>query len=142
MEERGCLHKLMNLTVTSKIYIAFLLLELLGISTLVEIYKKLIRKDKTGVWENRIVSFILSTGAVFFLDYIHIFLPMLGQLGAPAWVDHVAYIVVFYILQLFIDMKIVKKIIKAMAYRYLKRAGFSDEQICKILQGTKLDPFN
>ena len=115
------------------IYALFLSLEIFGTATLVEIYKKRIRKDKSKKWENRLVAGVLSSLDVLILILLHIFKPILGLIGAPLWADHTLYLVGFFILQKTADMQIIKKLIRSCVKSILSTYGFSNEQIELIL---------
>lgn len=121
------------------IYIMFLLLDVLGVATLIEIYKKGLRKDKAGVWEIRAVALVLSVVDIAILPLMNLFYPVLGLLGAPAWTDFALYTILFFVLQRQADMKLIKKVFASMFKSWLKKANLTDEQITDILASIKLN---
>ena len=120
-------------TVQIAIYVILLCLEVMGISMFMEWYKKCFRKDNFKKWEIYSIAVILSFVAVVLLIGINVFKPVLGLIGAPLWVDIVAYTACIFLLQMQTDMKIVKKIIDSFLPTLLKRSGLSDEQVKEIL---------
>lgn len=111
------------------IYAAFILLEIFGISSLMEIYKKMIRKGNAKKFEIYIIAEVLSALAVTILVVLNIFKPILGLIGAPLWADYIFYNIIIYVFQLQADMKIIKKLIKSCASEFLKSKGFTNEQV-------------
>lgn len=111
------------------IYATFIFLEVLGVASLMEIYKKTIRKDKAKKPEIYIVAEILTILCIVVLKGLKIFKPILGLIGAPLWADYVLYNIGIYIFQMQADMKIIKKLIKSCASEFLKSKGFTTEQI-------------
>lgn len=120
------------------IYIAFLLLDVLGVATIVEFYKKGIRKDKANIWEIRAVALILTIINIAVLPLMNLFHPVLGLIGAPLWADFALYTILFFVLQMQADMKLIKKAFASIVKEKLKKAGLTDEQIENILAGIKL----
>ena len=120
-------------TVQIAIYVILLCLEVMGISMFMEWYKKCFRKDNFKKWEIYSIAVVLSFVAVVLLIGINVFKPVLGLIGAPLWVDIVAYTACIFLLQMQTDMKIVKKIIDSFLPTLLKRSGLSDEQVKEIL---------
>ena len=120
------------------IYLAFIALEILGVSTAVEYYKKGIRKDKAGVFEIKSIAFFLSVIAIGLLVVLNIFQPLIQIIGAPFWADFLLYVFLFYTVQRVADMKLIKKAFKSMVRPLLQRAGLNEEQIDLILKGVKL----
>lgn len=111
------------------IYATFIFLEIFGISSLMEIYKKMIRKDKAKKFEIYLIAEVLSTLAVAILVILNIFKPILGLIGAPLWADYIFYNIIIYIFQLQADMKIIKKLIRSCTSEFLKSKGFTNEQV-------------
>ena len=120
-------------TVQIAIYIILLCLEIMGISMFMEWYKKCFRKDNFKKWEIYSIAVVLSFVAVMLLIGINVFKPVLGLIGAPLWVDIIAYTACIFLLQMQTNMKIVKKIIDSFLPTLLKRSGLSDEQVKEIL---------
>lgn len=120
------------------IYLAFIALEILGVSTAVEFYKKGIRKDKAGLFEIKTIAFFLSVIAIGLLVVLNIFQPLIQIIGAPFWADFLLYVFLFYMVQRVADMKLIKKAFKSMVKPLLQRAGLTEEQIDAILTGVKL----
>ena len=120
------------------IYLAFIALEILGVSTAVEFYKKGIRKDKAGLFEIKTIAFFLSVIAIGLLVVLNIFQPLIQIIGAPFWADFLLYVFLFYTVQRVADMKLIKKAFKSMVKPLLQRAGLTEEQIDAILTGVKL----
>lgn len=121
------------------IYIMFLLLDILGVATVIEFYKKALRKDKARTWEIRIIAFILSVVNIALLPLMNLFQPVLGLLGAPLWADYTFYTLIFFTLQLQADMKLIKKVFANMFKNWLKKASLTEEQIEDILASIKLN---
>lgn len=121
------------------IYIMFLLLDVLGVATIVEFYKKGLRKDNAGIWEIRAVALALSVIDIALLPLMNLFQPVLGLIGAPLWADFALYTILFFVLQMQADMKLIKKAFASMFREKLKKAGLTDEQIENILAGIKLN---
>lgn len=121
------------------IYVMFLLLDALGVATIIEFYKKNLRKDKAGIWEIRAIALVLSVLNIALLPLLNLFQPVLGLLGAPVWADYILYTVLFFVVQMQADMKLIKKVFASMFRDKLKKAGFTDEQIENILAGIKLN---
>lgn len=115
-------------TIKVMIYIVMNCLLIFSVSFLMEFYKKRIRKDRAKGWENKLLGFFLSCVCVGILVGINIFQPVLGLLGAPLWADITLYLIVFYILQLQVDMKVVKTLFRAFTVSLLQKAGLDKEQ--------------
>ena len=126
------------ISVQTLIYLGFITLEILGVSTAVEFYKKGIRKDKAGLFEIKTIAFFLSVIAIGLLVILNIFQPLIGLIGAPFWADFLLYVFLFYTVQRVADMKLIKKAFKSMVKPLLVRAGLNEEQIDAILTGVKL----
>ena len=127
--------------ILSFIVIGFL--AVLGVSALVEFYKKTIRKGQAGAWETRAVAFVLSAVAsvlmclngLAYLFFDNIF------------VNIAVYAIAIFIIQLFLDMNLIKKII-ASALEYididklvgiiLGKLGITVDKIRKILDALKV----
>ena len=120
-------------TVQIAIYVILLCLEIMSISMFMEWYKKCFRKDNFKKWEIYSIAVVLSFVAVILLIGINVFKPVLGLIGAPLWVDIIAYTACIFLLQMQTNMKIVKKIIDSFLPTLLKRSGLSDEQVKEIL---------
>lgn len=92
-----------------------------GIGTLMEWYKKKIRKDQAGIWEVRGIAFVLSFGAAALFNFTGIAYPVFATLfknmgaGLANILNIVLYGAVIFVLQLQSDMKLVKGIIKYAA---------------------------
>jgi hypothetical protein len=84
------------------------------IAAMMELYKKKIRKDKSTVWEIRIVAGVVSYG-LSWICYISFNLP-----GQPLAVLY--YGLGVFIAQCYVDMRIIKLIVRA----WLKRKGVVD----------------
>ena len=85
-----------------------------GISTLMEFYKKNIRKDKAKVWEIRLVSAALSILTAVAYKVTGLFTPVITAIftNLTPWIDVALYAVVIFVGQLEADMKTVKAIVK------------------------------
>ena len=119
-------------------FIVMGLLAVLGVSSLVEFYKKVIRKDKAGVWEIRIVAAVLSIGVSVLMCLTGLAYPFFDA----QVINIIIYSVVIFLIQLFLDMKIIKMILaKALEYidiekfitTVLAKLGISIEKVRKIL---------
>lgn len=116
------------------IYVIFLFLEVIGIASTMEIYKKQIRKNKAKPTEIYIAAEILSALGVYILNALNIFKPILGMIGAPLWGDYILYNILIYIFQMQADMKIIKKVIRSCTTTFLSSYGFSSDQIQDIFE--------
>lgn len=98
-------------------------------SFLMEIYKKVIRKDKVKDWECWIVGGILS---VVGIEILHLtgalYLVFHNMLDAREWLDYILYIIIFYYCQLKVDMKLIKSLIRSLSISIIKKSGLSKEQ--------------
>ena len=119
------------------------LLSVLGVSALVEFYKKTIRKGEAKAWETRVVAAVLSIGVAALICLKGLaFLPVENMI-----LNIVIYAVVIFVLQFFLDMKLIKKII-ASALEYididklagiiLGKFGITMDKIRSILDGLKI----
>ena len=117
------------------IYILFLLCEVFVVSFIMEVYKKKIRKDSFKVWEVRIIGFILSACCVHLLHFSNMIYPLFNiMFEAALWLDYLIYLILFYVLQLNVDMHLMKKIIKSLAIQWLKTStGLDASRIEEIL---------
>ena len=93
-----------------------------GIGTLMEFYKKKIRKDEAKVWEIRLISVVLSCAAAVGFKITGLFTPVLTAIwpNLTVWVDVALYAVVIFVCQLEADMKTVKAIVKIATQAVLK----------------------
>lgn len=94
-------------------FVVVALLSIFGVASIMEFYKKTIRKGQSKTWENWVVGAVLSFG-VATLDCLtgiaYIFFPN------AMVVNILIYGVVFFFVQMFVDMKIIKALItSAMA---------------------------
>lgn len=89
-------------------------LGIFGIGTLMEVYKKKIRKDQAKVWEIRLISGALSIGVAVAYKVTGLFTPVISAIftNVTPWVDVALYAVVIFFGQLEADMKTVKDLIK------------------------------
>lgn len=108
-----------------------------GIAATMETYKKVLRDGKSKKWENLIIGMLFSCFSVFLLAISKVLVPILGILGAPLWADYVLYVLGIFILQLNVNMKIVKKIVKTIVSNLLKKANFTEEQINDIFNAVE-----
>lgn len=108
-----------------------------GLAAIMETYKKVIRKDKSKRFENIVVGLILTSASVGLLIASGILEPILGILGAPLWADHLMYTLGIFLLQLNVNMTLVKKVVKVIVTNMLKRANLTDEQINDIFSAVK-----
>jgi len=101
----------------------------LGISTLMEWYKKTVRKDQAGVWEIRIVAGVASCVAAVLFKVCGVFTPVISAIwpAVTPWLDVVLYAVVIYLFQLYGDMQIVKNVIKYVTDRLLDKNKLPEE---------------
>lgn len=114
-----------------------------GIGTLMEFYKKNIRKDQASVWEIKGIAFLLSFGAAALFHFTGISYPVIATLfksmnsGLATFLNIALYGVVIFGLQLQSDMKLLKGIIKYAAGK------ISFEEIVRIItkfgDTTKID---
>ncbi len=90
-----------------------------GIASLMEWYKKNIRKDQAKVWEIRLVSAALSIVAAIGYKVTGLFTPVITYFftQVTVLVDVALYAVVIWLLQLQADMGILKAIVKVATNR-------------------------
>lgn len=126
-------------------FVIILAFSILGVSSLIEFYKKNIRKDKAAAWENWIVGGVLSTGFSALINFTGLAFPILAS--KSIWLDVVLYTVVIFVAQMYVDMKFVKAIIKAaaktsdmtaLAKLILEKTGLKAEVIYKALAKLKV----
>ena len=103
-------------------------------SFLMEIYKKIIRKDNAKKWECWLVGAFLSAVGIEILHLTGaIYLVFHNMLNAREWVDYILYIIIFYYCQLKVDMKIIKSLIRSLTKSIIRKSGLSEEQINLII---------
>lgn len=83
------------------------LLAVFGVSSLVEFYKKTIRKGNAKKWENWLVGGVLSVGMAALICLTGIAYPVFSNV----YVNLGAYAVVIFLVQFFLDMKVIKKVL-------------------------------
>lgn len=115
--------------IQTMIYLIFIGFEILGIASLMEIYKKQIRKNNAKKFEIYAIAEFLTILSIGVLYGLHIFKPILGLIGAPLWSDLVLYNVIIFIFQMQADLKIIKKVIKSCAESFLISHGLTKEQV-------------
>ena len=110
-------------------------LSVFGISTLVEFYKKNIRKDNAKVWEIRVVSGALSILAAVGFKVTGLFTPIITAIftSLTSWIDVALYAVVIFLLQLEADMKTLKAIVKFSTQNLLSNKEAIKAEIDKFL---------
>lgn len=130
------------MTVTSTIII--LCLSVFGVASLMEFYKKTIRKGNSQTWENWLVGGVLSFGT----SALIVLTGMLGNplpFNLPVWAGILIFGAVFFFVQMFVDMKIIKQIVKSVvsqkdvaAYAdiLLSKVGLSLDKVRDILKNT------
>lgn len=123
------------------IYIIFIFCGALLVSFLMEIYKKSIRKNNYHKAECWVLGGVLTVLFVAFLKFCGMFYPMLNNMfGAKLWLDYGMHLVLFYIIQLNVDLHLAKRIVRSLVMQWLKsNAGLKDEQIELLLQTVKLE---
>lgn len=121
------------------IYWPMLAALVLVVASLLESYKKVVRKDKASIAEIRIVAFLATLLSLVFLVKTHVFKPLLTQIGASPLVDYVIFVAAFYWLQLNADMKVIKMVVRYYARAKLKNLGLSDEVTDELLNHIKKD---
>ena len=110
-------------------------LSVFGISTLMEFYKKNIRKDKAGVWEIRLISGAISILAAVGFKITGLFTPIITAIftNLTPWIDVALYAVVIFFLQLEADMKTLKAIVRFSTNAVLTEKGAVVEEIKKFM---------
>lgn len=104
-------------------------------SFFMEIYKKIIRKNKCKDWECRLIGAVLSIGCVLLLYFTGALYPIFNKiLGAYIWVDYLMYIILFYFSQLKLDMLVIKRIVRALVKCLIKNIGLDKGQVEIIIQ--------
>jgi uncharacterized membrane protein len=116
------------------LYLVLIGLMIIGDAAFMETYKKSFRKGKAKAWENRIISMILSILATGILIVSGMYKPVFTLIGASVWVDYLIFCLVFWYVQLWVDMNIVKKVIKNFAIELLEKAGLEKDQIDSLME--------
>lgn len=120
-------------------FIIICLLSVLGVSALVEFYKKTIRKDQAKTWENWVVGAVLSVGFAALIC----FKGLAYTLFSNPILNVAVYAAVIFLLQMFIDMKFIKKIlasalehadVEKLIPAILDKIGVSLEKVQSILK--------
>ncbi len=102
------------------VYALFLMFEVFSVSFFMEFYKKEIRNNRCSVVEIRAVGFILSVLCVILLGVSNLMYPLLNRMfGSSMWLDYLVYLMSFYFMQMESNMKIVKRMVGALALRWL-----------------------
>jgi hypothetical protein len=124
-------------------FVIVTLLAVLGVSALIEFYKKVIRGGKSSKVENWIVGGVLSIGMAALLCFKEIaFLPFTN-----IYINWAVYSGAIFLLQFFLDMNMIKKIIasalanvdiKKLFGAILPKLGLTPEKIRNILVGLKI----
>jgi Flp pilus assembly protein TadB len=109
-----------------KVALIVLVLVIWGLSHLMEQYKKVLRKGKSGKKENIAVALVLS---VLFVAILYILKLLLLPVGVYVWLMLIAYTAVIYYVQAKVDMKYVKKLGKVAIEEKLKELGITPEQL-------------
>lgn len=111
------------------LYILLVLGILFLTSFLMEIYKKLIRKDKAKKWECWIIGAVFSALGI---ELLHLsgalYLVFHNMLGAKEWLDYSIYVILFYYCQLKVDMKVIKGLIVSLSKTLIKKTSLTEEQ--------------
>lgn len=119
-------------------FVVIALLAVFAVSVLVEFYKKTIRKDKAKKWENYLVGGLLSVGVAALLNFTGIGYVVTGNV----WISWAIYSVVIFLIQKFLDMKVIKKLllsalqnadIEKLINAILPKIGLTVEKIKNIL---------
>jgi len=106
-----------------------------GIGTLMEFYKKKIRKDQAGVWEVRIIAGVLSCLAAVGFKITGLFTPVITAVfpNLTVWIDVVLYAIVIFVCQLQADMRTVKTIVKIATQAALNDKAAIVEELRKFI---------
>ena len=117
------------------VYLIFLVIEVFGVSFLMEVYKKGIRKNKSKAWENKLIGALLSVVCVAFLHFSGMIYPLFHTMfNAKLWLDYLLYTILFFIAQWKADMVVVKKAVKILVAQWVKdNAKLTDKQVSEIL---------
>ena len=117
------------------VYLIFLVIEVFGVSLLMEVYKKGIRKNKSKAWENKVIGALLSVVCVVFLHFSGMIYPLFHTMfNAKLWLDYLLYTILFFIAQWKADMVVVKRAVKILVTQWIKEnANLTDEQASEIL---------
>ncbi len=125
-------------------FVIVALLSAFGISSLVEFYKKTIRKGKAGAPENWVVGGVLSVGFSVLTCIAGLSYPLFSS----TLMNIALYSVLFFLIQFFLDMKVIKKIlasalentdISKLLDAILPRIGLSKSKVKKILLNIGID---
>lgn len=102
-----------------------------GIGTLMEFYKKKIRKDQVKVWEVRVIAGVLSCLAAIGFKITGLFTPIITAIFTEltVWVDVALYAVVIFVCQLQADMKTVKAIVRLATQSFLNDKAVVVEEL-------------
>lgn len=115
------------------IYILFVGLLVMSVAALMELYKKSIRHSKSKAWENTLIAAIMSGLSTLLLVKAGIFIPIFSVINAPLWLEYSIFGILFWCLQLWVDMSFIKKLIRAIAIELLEKAGLEKEYIDMIM---------
>lgn len=121
------------------VYILFILSEAFVVSFLMEMYKKKVRKDNFKVWEVRLLGLLLSAACVMLLHFSDLIYPLFRSMfGSDLWLDYLIYLVLFYFLQMNVDLRILKGVIKSLVLQWLRSTtGLSEDTLEEILDKIK-----
>lgn len=115
------------------LYILFVGLLVMGVAALMELYKKSLRRNKSKSWENTLIAAVLSGLSTLLLVKAGIFIPIFAAIGAPMWLEFSVFCILFWCLQLWVDMSFIKKLIRTLAIELLEKAGLEKEYIDMIM---------
>ena len=117
------------------LYALLILSVIFGASALMEVYKKIVRKNNHKNWECWIIGGALSLICVEILHLAgSLYLVFHNMLGAKEWLDYILYIVLFYYCQLKLDMLVIKKLIRILCKNLIRSLGLTKEQTEEIIE--------
>lgn len=116
-------------TIRIVLQVVMLAMSSLGIATLMEWYKKKIRKDQAKIWEIRTIAGVVSAGVAVLFKVCGVFTPIISYFwpSVIVWVDVLLYAVVIYLFQLYGDMDMVKHVIRIAADAAFESDALSGE---------------
>ena len=117
------------------LYALLVLGVIFGASFLMEIYKKVIRKNNHKNWECWLVGGIMSLVCIEILHLTGaLYLMFHNMLDAKEWLDYILYIGLFYYCQLKLDMLVIKKLIRILCKNLIRNLGLNKEQTEEIIE--------
>jgi hypothetical protein len=119
------------------------LLSAFGVAAMMEFYKKIVRKGNTKAWENWVIGIIISFAVAAFVCYTGLEYTF-GTFFGSKLLSTTVYGLIFFFVQMFLDMNVIKKIILSaietmdidkFGTAVLSKFGFTVSKFQEILNG-------